>query len=686
MTLWRSAVARFVFSSAAIMWGGMPLGGSLRAEKPFEWPALEAKASWQKVPGGDRDAVLIASIERYSYYPNDPIVGAHKNAEAWYDYFHKARGIPIERITLLRDVQVTKSRLARHVQQLAKEVPKGGIAWFVFIGHGAPSRDGKDALLITLNAQPAPDSIAEESITRAFVENTLSGSEAGKAVLVLDTCFSGTGTSGKALAQGLQTFEWQAEPNAPSAAKLVVLTAASAGQYAGALPGSQRPAFSYLALAALSGWGRESPGPVTARDVWSFSRLWMRKLVDGREQTPTLRGDGGFVMGIGAEKGLSLSMVIPRVRPPTYAPHPANVPVAIGMDPKPAHPSYVVSPEVRVAEALQAAKNAERDRADPARIVEAWESLAKMKDHNPHIAMAAQKAAEWRAMVASQQALIELARKEWHELQRILALDVVSSEEKRERLTRFRRAYGRVAEFGEGIRTASERLLGCLKGAVLVPGGSLDSPSGKKTRVPDVCFDRYEVSAEDYRACVEGGKCSPAQSQFVTCNYGRADRAKHPINCVDWQQAKIYCEARGARLPTEEEWEWAARGGAEARSYPWGSQSPHASLLNACGSECRLSARTAEGWLTLHKGSDGHVYTAPVGSFPAGVSAHGIHDLSGNVAEWLGTIDPQEPSLRSVGGGSFLSTKAALVSARHRDSRSASSRADNLGFRCVVGR
>jgi len=55
------------------------------------------------------------------------------------------------------------------------------------------------------------------------------------------------------------------------------------------------------------------------------------------------------------------------------------------------------------------------------------------------------------------------------------------------------------------------------------------------------------------------------------CNWRRADRRNHPVNCVDWAQSKAYCERQGKRLPTEDEWEWAARGGVNGWNYPWGN-------------------------------------------------------------------------------------------------------------------
>ena len=163
----------------------------------------------------------------------------------------------------------------------------------------------------------------------------------------------------------------------------------------------------------------------------------------------------------------------------------------------------------------------------------------------------------------------------------------------------------------------------------------------------------------------------------------------HPVVNVPWHLASDYCAAWGGRLPSESEWEFAARSEAR-RLYPWGDLWQEASA-NYCDLGCDHSL------IPTTYVNDGHAHTAAVGSFPDGATPEGILDLSGNVAEW--TLDCWTPSHRRrsswlptagacskrvVRGGAWRDPKSSQAAWRRAPAH-ATSRSVRIGFRCVRG-
>ena len=141
-------------------------------------------------------------------------------------------------------------------------------------------------------------------------------------------------------------------------------------------------------------------------------------------------------------------------------------------------------------------------------------------------------------------------------------------------------------------------------------------------------IDKTEVTNAMYRLCVESEVCRPPQrtgSDTRSSYYGDPVYDNYPVVHVDWNQAKAYCQRAGGRLPTEAEWEYAARG-PEALLYPWGNEYD-GTLLNSCDANCGYD------WAD-HTFDDGYQDTAPVGSYPNGASWVGALDMAGNVWEW----------------------------------------------------
>jgi len=234
----------------------------------------------------------------------------------------------------------------------------------------------------------------------------------------------------------------------------------------------------------------------------------------------------------------------------------------------------------------------------------------------------------------------------------------------------------------------------CPSDMAAIPGGTYVLGERHDTMtVHPYCLDRSEVTVGDYGACVNSNKCT-APDAFVTtrgqwkvfCNWQNPDRASHPINCVDWGQAYSYCAALGKRLPTEVEWEWAARNGPAATTYPWGNAPPDARHLNACGAECPGN-RAAKGfgpWTSMYPEDDGFAETAPVGSFPQGDNQWGVHDLAGNVYEWTMGYEDKTQTKRVGRGAGWDERFADAVTAAHRSyARVPTFRSNVLGFRCA---
>jgi len=146
-------------------------------------------------------------------------------------------------------------------------------------------------------------------------------------------------------------------------------------------------------------------------------------------------------------------------------------------------------------------------------------------------------------------------------------------------------------------------------------------------------IDKHEVSNGQYALCADAGVCQPPFSPGSATRaryYGIPEYSNYPVMWVNWFMARAYCEWAGRRLPTEAEWEKAARG-TDGRTYPWGNDPVSGERVNYCDKGCpRAYANSAD--------NDGYPDTAPVGSYPAGASPYGAMDMAGSVWEWTSTL------------------------------------------------
>lgn len=238
---------------------------------------------------------------------------------------------------------------------------------------------------------------------------------------------------------------------------------------------------------------------------------------------------------------------------------------------------------------------------------------------------------------------------------------------------------GYIERFGAGDACEFETM-------VLIPAGEFTRGADQKADEPikkiglhGFYIDRHEVTNVDYAECVKQGKCTAPKktgSATQTKYYDDPKYANYPVVNVTWDQAQAYCQFRGKRLPTEAEWEKAARG-LERNVYPWGDAQP--TCEQAQYKDC-----TDKDTLEVNKR-------------PKGASPFGVEDMAGNVREWVAdyykedyykdspNTNPKGPTQgteRVVRGGSFQS-EASNIRASSRDKLKPDTFADDVGFRCT---
>jgi formylglycine-generating enzyme required for sulfatase activity len=207
----------------------------------------------------------------------------------------------------------------------------------------------------------------------------------------------------------------------------------------------------------------------------------------------------------------------------------------------------------------------------------------------------------------------------------------------------------------------------CPDKMALVAGGTYAwGPKKENVTVADFCMDVSETTSDTYAACVKEKKCT---EDFLKCapqqTYGVAGKGNAPVVCVDLKQANDFCAYAGKRLPSEEEWEWAARGGKNGWKFPWGDDAPKDQLC----------------WAGLGDKPKG---PCDVGAHPKGDSPEGIHDLAGNVFEWTTSRNDATSPVRDGRGGSWKDGDPALLRANRAGAFQPSYRCGFLGIRCVM--
>lgn len=215
---------------------------------------------------------------------------------------------------------------------------------------------------------------------------------------------------------------------------------------------------------------------------------------------------------------------------------------------------------------------------------------------------------------------------------------------------------------------------------------ALNTPA-REIHLSEYWIDRFEVTVGDYEACLDVGACSGSYANPLSLP--EDERVELPVSGVTWHQAVAYCEWRGKRLPTEAEWEKAARGGgSDERVLPWGNELPSCGLANTLifGVDCPDAPRRR----------------VAVEEFPGDVSPYGVRGMAGNVQEWVvdwRTLDyyetspssdppgpaemPDEPIPRRVVRGGYYDAPIPGWNLPIRRWAAPDDAIDRLGFRCA---
>lgn len=578
---------------------------SVMGDPPATWPELSDWSAWPP-RDGRQDAALLVAVERYQELQE--VEGAHDNLRDWERFLGGAMGIPAGNILTAEDKDVTPAILRGRADRAAEKVGKGGVLWFLFIGHGATRTDSgpprtDTSVLLGYAAGRTAETLVDPaySVDRdELIARMRRGVPRDAHLLaIVDACFSGEDPDGEALAPGYQVGSYRADTPALQDRETLLL-ATSPGQVAGRLPGARRPAFSYLLLGGLRGWaddrsihaGADRDSKVTPEEALGFAEAVLTSLGAGQE--PSLQGIASPVR-LSASLGGRLDL--------------AAIKEGLGRGQRPREEGYdylMGLADARAEARGQADRRRSEDReralvAERALAAEAFDKVRSIyeRDRETGVRAAGHWLKDWadaRVTLPTVRIGLEGFPAEEPEVRPAETLSVDAPE-----LVQVREMIegpspdADVSEGGaaksrdpaEETRTAdgpASALAPDGRAVVVNPGRGwresqmVEVPAGKflygcrsisgrdETRCSDdevspavqrrtgrFWIDRTEVTVERYIGCVAEGKC-PASSFDVavglreTCNAavgGKPARPDHPMNCVDWRGAVSFCRAVG---------------------------------------------------------------------------------------------------------------------------------------------
>ncbi len=664
------------------------------------WPSVSEPPS--RVGGGERDAALVIGIAEYPML-QQPIPGADDNAREFYLWLTETHGVPTHNAVLLLNRQAVREEILARAKEMAGRVGRGGTLWLVFVGHGAPAADGKDGVLIGADAQQSPRLLYRRSVTQTELREALSGGKAGARVLVLDSCFSGKVSEVAQVAPGLQpTLLADRTTMAPTGFTVLTAGTSQefAGPLPGL--GRPAFTYLFLGALRGWADG-DSNGQVTASEAATYARQTLRSLsgVTGRSQTPEILGAGDIMLAKRArEAGPKMSRLVAKLSggKKTVAPQPVTprLPDQGAMSPAEGVGQFdlgdleSLKQAQALADAVEAARRLSKDKAArPEDKAAAWDKVARVrvKGGNPFATEAKTAATRWREIAAARVRMRRDARK----LDEFARLTVISKADRLQKLDAFLDAYRALSSESEYVRVRKlktrlkrgefdRRVVPKPEPAVVrsdpgvsTPWGymaiqpgtfTMGSPTSEPGRYEneiqhEVTISRgfwlktTEVTQGEYRALMGtnpskypacGDNCPVEQvTWFMAVKYCNALSRKeglqqcYRINGKDVKFEGLKC--RGYRLPTEAEWEYAARAGTTTALYTGpitlkgANNAPQLDLIGWYGgnSQVKYKAFSCSHWVETQ-------YTATnCGPRPVALkqpNPWGLFDMSGGVWEW----------------------------------------------------
>ena len=451
----------------AVLWlalvaacGGVGAKSPERGEEALPWPAINTPALVEKE--GAKDAAVIVAIEHYANVPQIP--GATQNGSDWYNFLIESRQIPVERVNLLANDQGDETAIMKALHKAAAELVEGGTLWFIFIGHGAALPfDGKnEGVLVGQDAKQTVDGLTKRSVRQSEILKLMGTSKAAHKLALIDACFSGKSAAGS-LVKGLQPM--LVVSSAAALGTVTLLSAGAGHEFAGSLPGGNRPAFSYLVLGAMRGWANEA-GVVTAKSAVAYAKRSLTAMASnmGRTQTPERTGEDMPLAHGAKEQGPDLAKMLSDAALASAALASAgkvpkfgeglgsvtDVP-SVGGLPEMRAPGGLSSADLKLLRVVQTAKRADTDETlSPEEKAAAWDGVARYEGENPNRRAAEARREQWKKVGAAEQERRKQMAKVWArhgeddaKLSQLLKFDdsVVTQEEKSQYKDEFAKTY-----------------------------------------------------------------------------------------------------------------------------------------------------------------------------------------------------------------------------------------------------